>query len=85
MQKAKRNTCPGRFAGRTEGLGGTELSVVSREVVLHTQPDAAGYITAHSHKFGTGKLPIPWPTAAPSPSTSMNSRVLSPMRVPAEE
>ncbi|MEU0580410.1 hypothetical protein ABZ465_24605 [Streptomyces griseoincarnatus] len=59
MQKAKRNTCPGRFAGRTEGLGGTELSVVSQEVVLHTQPTATGYIAAHTHKYGTGKLPIP--------------------------
>ncbi|MFJ3417077.1 Uma2 family endonuclease [Streptomyces sp. NPDC086082] len=31
----------------------------AREVVLHTQPTGAGYIAAHTYKYGTGKLPIP--------------------------
>lgn len=31
----------------------------AREVVLHTQPTGTGYIAAHTHKYGTGKLPIP--------------------------
>ncbi|WP_427920844.1 Uma2 family endonuclease [Streptomyces sp. cg40] len=31
----------------------------AREVVLHTQPTATGYIAAHTHKYGTGKLLIP--------------------------
>ncbi|WP_086561800.1 Uma2 family endonuclease [Streptomyces africanus] len=31
----------------------------AQEVVLHTQPTATGYIAAHTHKYGTGKLPIP--------------------------
>lgn len=30
----------------------------AQEVVLHTQPTATGYIAAHTHKYGTGKLPI---------------------------
>ena len=29
------------------------------EVVVHTQPTGAGYIAAHTHPYGTGKLPIP--------------------------
>ncbi|MCF3962722.1 Uma2 family endonuclease [Streptomyces fuscigenes] len=28
------------------------------EAVVHTQPNGTGYIAAHTHKFGTGKLPI---------------------------
>ncbi|MCX5422589.1 Uma2 family endonuclease [Streptomyces sp. NBC_00078] len=28
------------------------------EVVVHTQPTGDGYIAAHTHKYGTGKLPI---------------------------
>jgi hypothetical protein len=28
-------------------------------VVLHTQPTGSGYIAAHTHAYGTGKLPIP--------------------------
>ncbi|WP_405972619.1 hypothetical protein OG496_26110 [Streptomyces sp. NBC_00988] len=28
-------------------------------MVLHTQPTGTGYIAAHTHKYGTGKLPIP--------------------------
>ncbi|WP_314618167.1 Uma2 family endonuclease [Streptomyces stackebrandtii] len=28
------------------------------EVVVHTQPTGTGYIAAHTHKYGTGKLPI---------------------------
>ncbi|RFU82734.1 Uma2 family endonuclease [Streptomyces triticagri] len=28
------------------------------EVVLHTTPTGTGYISAHTHKYGTGKLPI---------------------------
>ncbi|MDT6986560.1 Uma2 family endonuclease [Streptomyces lusitanus] len=31
----------------------------AQEVVLHTQPTATGYIAAHTHKYGTGKLPVP--------------------------
>ncbi|MET7483449.1 Uma2 family endonuclease [Streptomyces sp. NPDC005538] len=31
----------------------------AREVVLHTQPTGTGYVAAHTHKYGTGKLPIP--------------------------
>ena len=31
----------------------------AEEVVLHTQPTTTGYIAAHTHKYGTGKLPIP--------------------------
>ncbi|MGW1077195.1 Uma2 family endonuclease [Streptomyces sp. NPDC002537] len=31
----------------------------AQEVVLHTAPTATGYIAAHTHKYGTGKLPIP--------------------------
>ncbi|GAA3299938.1 hypothetical protein GCM10020295_39370 [Streptomyces cinereospinus] len=31
----------------------------AREVVLHSQPTATGYIAAHTHKYGSGKLPIP--------------------------
>lgn len=31
----------------------------AQEVVLHTQSTATGYIAAHTHKYGTGKLPIP--------------------------
>ena len=31
----------------------------AQEVVLHTQPTATGYIAAHTHKYGTGKLAIP--------------------------
>lgn len=31
----------------------------AQEVVLHTQPTAPGHIAAHTHKYGTGKLPIP--------------------------
>ncbi|MEV8524831.1 hypothetical protein AB0451_11900 [Streptomyces sp. NPDC052000] len=34
-------------------------SALAQEVVLHTQPTATGYIAAHTHKDGTGKLPIP--------------------------
>lgn len=30
----------------------------AQEVVLHTQPTAAGYIAAHTHKYGTGRLPV---------------------------
>ncbi|MFF4577532.1 Uma2 family endonuclease [Streptomyces sp. NPDC001373] len=28
------------------------------EVVVHTQPAGSGYIAAHTHKYGSGKLPI---------------------------
>ncbi|MGW1253879.1 Uma2 family endonuclease [Streptomyces sp. NPDC002513] len=28
------------------------------EVVVHTQPTGSGYIAAHTHKYGSGKLPI---------------------------
>ncbi|MFI8104634.1 Uma2 family endonuclease [Streptomyces sp. NPDC086023] len=28
------------------------------EVVVHTQPTGTGHIAAHTHKYGTGKLPI---------------------------
>jgi Uma2 family endonuclease len=28
------------------------------EVVVHTQPTGAGYIAAHTHTYGSGKLPI---------------------------
>ncbi len=28
------------------------------EVVVHTQPTGAGYIAAHTHAYGSGKLPI---------------------------
>ncbi|MFF0423379.1 Uma2 family endonuclease [Streptomyces sp. NPDC004520] len=28
------------------------------EVVVHTQPTGTGYIAAHTHQYGTGKLPI---------------------------
>ncbi|GAA3395913.1 hypothetical protein GCM10017752_47610 [Streptomyces roseoviridis] len=28
------------------------------EVVVHTQPTGTGYIAAHTHKYGTGELPI---------------------------
>ncbi|MCX4747045.1 Uma2 family endonuclease [Kitasatospora sp. NBC_01287] len=28
------------------------------EVVIHTQPTSSGYIAAHTHKYGSGKLPI---------------------------
>lgn len=28
------------------------------EVVVHTEPTGTGYITARTHKYGTGKLPI---------------------------
>ncbi|GAA3045837.1 hypothetical protein GCM10020229_66410 [Kitasatospora albolonga] len=28
------------------------------EVVVHSQPTGSGYIAAHTHKYGTGKLPI---------------------------
>ncbi|MEV8089028.1 Uma2 family endonuclease [Streptomyces nigra] len=31
----------------------------AQEVVLHTRPTGTGYIAAHTHKYGTGKLPIP--------------------------
>ncbi|MFG3661306.1 Uma2 family endonuclease [Streptomyces sp. NPDC047706] len=31
----------------------------AQEVVLHTQPTGSGYIAAHTHAYGTGKLPIP--------------------------
>ncbi|MFE2061807.1 Uma2 family endonuclease [Streptomyces sp. NPDC059467] len=31
----------------------------AREVVLHTEPTASGYSTAHTRAYGTGKLPIP--------------------------
>ena len=30
----------------------------SAEVVVHTQPTGTGYIAAHTHKYGSGKLPI---------------------------
>ncbi|MFF8427145.1 Uma2 family endonuclease [Streptomyces sp. NPDC016566] len=30
----------------------------AQEVVLHTRPTGTGYIAAHTHKYGTGKLPI---------------------------
>lgn len=30
----------------------------AREVVLHTEPTASGYSTAHTRAYGTGKLPI---------------------------
>lgn len=30
----------------------------AKEVVVHTQPVDTGYIAAHMHKYGTGKLPI---------------------------
>ncbi|MFE7119892.1 Uma2 family endonuclease [Streptomyces sp. NPDC057654] len=30
----------------------------AQEVVIHTEPTGAGYIAAHTHKYGTGKLPI---------------------------
>ncbi|GGS88491.1 MULTISPECIES: Uma2 family endonuclease [Streptomyces] len=28
------------------------------EVVVHTRPTGSGYIAAHTHRYGTGKLPI---------------------------
>ncbi|MFJ2110525.1 MULTISPECIES: Uma2 family endonuclease [unclassified Streptomyces] len=28
------------------------------EVIVHTQPTGSGYIAAHTHKYGSGKLPI---------------------------
>jgi len=28
------------------------------EVVVHTQPTGSGYVAAHTHKYGSGKLPI---------------------------
>ncbi|MDH6705282.1 Uma2 family endonuclease [Kitasatospora sp. MAA19] len=28
------------------------------EVVVYTQPTSSGYIAAHTHKYGSGKLPI---------------------------
>ncbi|MFJ5301592.1 Uma2 family endonuclease [Streptomyces sp. NPDC088350] len=28
------------------------------EVVVHTQPTGSGYIAAHTHSYGSGKLPI---------------------------
>ncbi|MEU1144629.1 hypothetical protein ACFYO9_10930 [Streptomyces sp. NPDC005863] len=28
------------------------------EVVAHTEPTGTGHITARTHKYGTGKLPI---------------------------
>ncbi|WP_282695180.1 Uma2 family endonuclease [Streptomyces sp. CC208A] len=28
------------------------------EVVVHTQPTGTGYIAAHTHQYGTGKLPV---------------------------
>ncbi|MFE3578582.1 Uma2 family endonuclease [Streptomyces vinaceus] len=28
------------------------------EVVVHTRPTGSGYIAAHTHKYGSGKLPI---------------------------
>lgn len=28
------------------------------EVVVHSQPTSSGYIAAHTHKYGSGKLPI---------------------------
>jgi Uma2 family endonuclease len=31
----------------------------AQEVVLHTEPTVTGYIAARTHKYGTGKLPIP--------------------------
>ena len=31
----------------------------AQEVVLHTQPAGSGYVAAHTHAYGTGKLPIP--------------------------
>ncbi|GAQ55242.1 Uma2 family endonuclease [Streptomyces acidiscabies] len=31
----------------------------AREVLVHTSPTGDGYITTHTHKYGTGKLPIP--------------------------
>lgn len=31
----------------------------AQEVVLHTQPTGSGYTAAHTHAYGTGKLPIP--------------------------
>jgi Uma2 family endonuclease len=31
----------------------------TQEVVVHTQPTATGYVAAHTHKYGHGKLPIP--------------------------
>ncbi|MFI0717703.1 Uma2 family endonuclease [Streptomyces sp. NPDC021224] len=30
----------------------------AEEVVLHTQPTSTGYIAAHTHKYGTGEVPI---------------------------
>ncbi|MEV0846091.1 Uma2 family endonuclease [Streptomyces sp. NPDC049954] len=30
----------------------------AQEVVVHSQPNGTGYIAAHTHKYGTGKLPI---------------------------
>ncbi|MFJ6697011.1 Uma2 family endonuclease [Streptomyces sp. NPDC091272] len=30
----------------------------AQEVVIHTQPTGDGYIAAHTHKYGTGKLPV---------------------------
>ncbi|MFD8192029.1 hypothetical protein [Streptomyces wuyuanensis] len=31
----------------------------AQEVVLHTQPTGTGYTAAHTHTYGTGKLPVP--------------------------
>ncbi|MDH6123125.1 Uma2 family endonuclease [Kitasatospora sp. GP82] len=30
----------------------------AEEVVVHTQPTGTGYVAAHTHKYGSGKLPI---------------------------
>ena len=30
----------------------------AQEVVLHTRPTGTGYVTTHTHKYRTGKLPI---------------------------
>ncbi|MER6525575.1 hypothetical protein [Streptomyces sp. NPDC001508] len=31
----------------------------AQEVVLHTQPTGTGHIATHTHKYDTGKLPVP--------------------------
>ncbi|MDI9883919.1 Uma2 family endonuclease [Streptomyces sp. HNM0645] len=57
----------------------------AQEVVLHTQPTATGYIAAHTHKYGTGKFPIPLADGRTFTSTSTNFRARSPRRTPADE
>ncbi|MFI6287080.1 Uma2 family endonuclease [Streptomyces sp. NPDC051018] len=49
--------CTGKY-----GRYGIPVYVVvdpyAEEVVVHTQPTGSGYIAAHTHKYGSGKLPV---------------------------